>query len=603
VATGKEIRVLHGHEREVGSVAFSPDERTLATGSGDHTARLWEVATGKEIRVLHGHEREVGSVAFSPDGRTLATGSGDGTARLWEMATGKEQETDVLRGHTVAFSPDGRTLATGSADGTARMWEMATGKPIGVLRDHEGQVMSIAFSPPDGGTLAIGSSDNTVRMWEMATGKEIRVLHGHDREVESVAFSPDGRTLATGSGDNTARLWEVATGKEIRVLRGHDREVKSVAFNPDGRTLATGSYDKTARLWEVATGKPIGVLHDHERFVTSVAFSPDGRTLATGSVNYTMRLGETARLWEMGQDLANLACARVHFLPLSENDRQRFEPKEWCTPEVSAVLRAELRLDELDWAMTQNNLGIVLATLGVRESGTKRLEEAVEAYRAALQERTRERVPLQWAATQNNLGSALWMLGERESGTKRLEEAAASFSNVLQVDPDDERAYASANFLYHEKLFAFAEAFDLNQAWLGRHPDDLGAQAHFAEAAFTFGRFAKAEELLAALVDRPELNPGAVVALRALEICSLVALDRPDTLRAKLNALRDLLEGTRYELAADWTFAGSQHFIGEHPELSQHPWLIRLLAAIEERNEADAHAAVGIEQAASAAAQ
>ena len=81
----------------------------------------------------------------------------------------------------------------------------------------------------------------------------------------------------------------------------------------------------------------------------------------------------------------------------------------------------------LDWAMTQNNLGNALETLGERESGTARLEEAVAAYREALQEWTRERVPLDWAMTQNNLGIALQTLGERESGTARLEEAVAAY--------------------------------------------------------------------------------------------------------------------------------------------------------------------------------
>ena len=52
-------------------------------------------------------------------------------------------------------------------------------------------------------------------------------------------------------------------------------------------------------------------------------------------------------------------------------------------------------------------LGDALWTLGERESGTARLEEAVAAYRAALEEWTRERVPLDWATTQNNLGTAL----------------------------------------------------------------------------------------------------------------------------------------------------------------------------------------------------
>jgi tetratricopeptide (TPR) repeat protein len=75
----------------------------------------------------------------------------------------------------------------------------------------------------------------------------------------------------------------------------------------------------------------------------------------------------------------------------------------------------------LQWATTQDNLGTALQSLGERDRGTRRLEEAVAAYGEALKERTRERVPLDWAATQNNLGSALFRLGERESGIARLE--------------------------------------------------------------------------------------------------------------------------------------------------------------------------------------
>ena len=68
-------------------------------------------------------------------------------------------------------------------------------------------------------------------------------------------------------------------------------------------------------------------------------------------------------------------------------------------------------------------LADALATLGDQSGQNAPLQEAVGAYRAALQERTRERVPLQWAMTQNNLGTALGTLGERKSGTQRLEEA------------------------------------------------------------------------------------------------------------------------------------------------------------------------------------
>jgi Tetratricopeptide repeat len=86
----------------------------------------------------------------------------------------------------------------------------------------------------------------------------------------------------------------------------------------------------------------------------------------------------------------------------------------------------------LDWAATQNDLGAALLTLGERESGTARLEQAVAAYRAALEERTRERVPLDWAITQNNLSAALSALGERESGTARLEQAVAACRAALE---------------------------------------------------------------------------------------------------------------------------------------------------------------------------
>src|ERR1019366_4354523 len=86
----------------------------------------------------------------------------------------------------------------------------------------------------------------------------------------------------------------------------------------------------------------------------------------------------------------------------------------------------------LDWAVTQNNLGNALATLGERESGTARLEEAVAAFREALQELTRALVPLDWARTRMNLGTALLSLGERANGTARLEEAVAAFREALQ---------------------------------------------------------------------------------------------------------------------------------------------------------------------------
>jgi tetratricopeptide (TPR) repeat protein/pimeloyl-ACP methyl ester carboxylesterase len=100
--------------------------------------------------------------------------------------------------------------------------------------------------------------------------------------------------------------------------------------------------------------------------------------------------------------------------------------------EAVTAYRDALKERTHDWAAIQINLGSALAVLGERASGTARLEEAVDAYRDALKEYTRERVPLGWAATQNNLGNALRALGQRESGTARLEEAVAAFRDALK---------------------------------------------------------------------------------------------------------------------------------------------------------------------------
>jgi tetratricopeptide (TPR) repeat protein len=91
----------------------------------------------------------------------------------------------------------------------------------------------------------------------------------------------------------------------------------------------------------------------------------------------------------------------------------------------------------LDWAKTQSGLGTALSRLGERERGTARLGEAVAAYHAALEEFARQRMPLEWAMTLTNLSDTLMILGERESGTARLEEAVAACRAALEVGTRD----------------------------------------------------------------------------------------------------------------------------------------------------------------------
>ncbi|MCB5905889.1 caspase, EACC1-associated type [Streptomyces pinistramenti] len=291
-----QIPKVLGGQGVVTSVEFSPDGKTLATGSNDKRVRLCDVATRNLLDTLTDHTGRVISVAFSPDGRMLATGSADKTVRLWDVAT--RRLLDTLTDHTeqvnaVAFSPDNKTLASGSVDETVRLWDVATRRLLDTLTDHTEQVNAVAFSP-DNKTLASGSNDETVRLWDVATRRLLDTLTDHTDVVNTVEFSPDNKTLASGSDDKSVRLWDVATRKSIDILTGHTKQVMSVAFRRGGKMLASGSMDKSVRLWDVATRKGIDTLTGHTEAVWAVDFSPDGKALATGSNDKTVRFWEVS---------------------------------------------------------------------------------------------------------------------------------------------------------------------------------------------------------------------------------------------------------------------------------------------------------------------
>ncbi|KAH6982634.1 Pfs, NACHT and WD domain protein [Ilyonectria destructans] len=281
---------LEGHSEQVGSVAFSPDSKSIASGSLDGTIKIWDAITGHCKMTIADHDGEVKSIAFSPDSQYLAWESRT-TLSIWNSSTGHSTRRLIdydSKLRTVAFSLDSTLLASKSSVG---IWDTRSGDRKWALPAVFHAAEALAFLP-DGQRLA--SADiRGLRISNLRTGKvEASPYPGRNGFSDGNAFSADGRYYAFKQYDKVMVL-DTTIYCCVREI-GADL-ARLLVLSSDGQYLAL-ALNRTVQIWDIKTGQCAATVASHLSPVhVAVAFSPNNRYLASSSLHGTVRVWDITR--------------------------------------------------------------------------------------------------------------------------------------------------------------------------------------------------------------------------------------------------------------------------------------------------------------------
>ncbi|KAG2059905.1 WD40 repeat-like protein [Suillus hirtellus] len=280
--------IIEGHSEVIwGLVRLGTGSNILST-SGDGSIRQWTKDGEPLERPWTSDGGAVPSIAISPDESMVMSGSTDGKLRLWNIREGSVVG-DPWEGHEssvwcIEWSPNAREIASGSSDGTIRRWDPDTGRQIAPpIETGHGWVCAVRYSP-QGDKLTSGGKDKVIRMWSKE-GELLMEIEGHDSLVTSLCWSKDGVHVFSASFDRTIRKWRSIDGKELVVFQGHTDAIISLCLSPDESHLISASIDHSVRIWDPKTNQPVGnpLLHDDE--VWAVVISADGKYIISGGSN------------------------------------------------------------------------------------------------------------------------------------------------------------------------------------------------------------------------------------------------------------------------------------------------------------------------------
>ena len=255
-----------------GALAFSPDNRLLASSQKADFISVWDITTYEYIIRLTGHPEGVHSLSFSPCGQFLAAGGVKGSVQVWETATWQLQETYPSSDNTlmnVSYAPDGTLRAAGISHDHSKvtLWDVARElKEVYTFHEKnycDAEIYTIHFS---NGTHLAFHSDFKLQVKSVDRAEHPAILPWELGDLHSLTFSPDGKTLAAGYRQfGGVILWDVATHRpQLAVTEPRCHIVTVYSDTATGKFYATGYppgeslyYGNTLNLWEIGQSEPI----------------------------------------------------------------------------------------------------------------------------------------------------------------------------------------------------------------------------------------------------------------------------------------------------------------------------------------------------------